>query len=650
MSAMLNPVLESVSGQPRHAQSPMHHAGGWDEFFRYHGIWSPGVRLFRKLGFMAKAMITAAAFLAPVVLLCWHYFGAQMANARFVEHERAGVVYLKQALPLMVALQKPGADQTQQLQRLEQAQQAHGAELGTALAFAALQKAMHHDGLAAAAGPEGPAVMQALLGLLGTAVESSGLILDTETDTFHLVNAVLLRAPTLLQTMARLRETGMRGLAEPAVSANDAQDLAAALALLRADALAMQASVAKAVAHQPVIAALARLDEVQEALQTLTAQAQTLFRPAGGATDASAFAAAADAAALSVGNWALRGSTVLEQRLERRLQEVRQSRNVTLAVLVLGLALAGYFFVAFRKVVDGGIQEVAFHINAMRDGDLTTQPRAWGADEAAGLMLALSQMQDALRGIVQQVRLSSQALVQASGEIASGAHDLSSRTEDSAAQLEKTAAAMEEIAATVQRNEAAVAETSQLAASNAQVAERGGQIIDQVVSTMQGINGASTRIGDIIGTIDGIAFQTNILALNAAVEAARAGEQGRGFAVVAAEVRALAQRSATAAREIKTLVRHSIEHAEGGVRVVQQAGTAMHDMMNGARRVSALLSEVAVGAREQSQGVAQTASAVQDLDNVTQQNAALVEQTAAAAGSLNQQAHDLAGEVSRFRL
>jgi methyl-accepting chemotaxis protein len=306
--------------------------------------------------------------------------------------------------------------------------------------------------------------------------------------------------------------------------------------------------------------------------------------------------------------------------------------------------------VSFDKVLHGGLKEVAFHIDAMRDGNLTTQPRAWGADEAAGLMHTLTQMQASLRTIVGQVRVASDSIVVASNEITSGAHDLSSRTEQSAANLEETASAMEQIAATVRSNEETLAEATKLATNNAQVAEKGGQIIGQVVTTMQGINSASTRIGDIIGTIDGIAFQTNILALNAAVEAARAGEQGRGFAVVASEVRALAQRSAAAAREIKTLITGSIEQVEGGVRVVQQAGTAMTDMVSGARRVRELLAEVAVGAREQTQGVAQTARAVQDLDNATQQNAALVEQTAAAAGSLNQQAHDLATEVSRFKL
>jgi methyl-accepting chemotaxis protein len=293
---------------------------------------------------------------------------------------------------------------------------------------------------------------------------------------------------------------------------------------------------------------------------------------------------------------------------------------------------------------------VAFHINAMRDGDLTTRPRAWGSDEAAGLMQTLADMQASLRKIVSQVRGASSHIVVASTQIASGAMDLSTRTEESAANLQQTAAAMEEVSATVSRGSDTVDQATALAVTNAAAAERGGTVVAQVVETMQGINVASGRISDIIGTIDGIAFQTNILALNAAVEAARAGEQGRGFAVVASEVRALAQRSGAAAREIKTLITASVEQVEGGVRVVREAGQTMTEMQGSARRVRELLEAVAQGSREQTQGVTQSTEAVQELDKVTQQNAALVEQTAAAAGSLKDQAEALAAGVAQFKL
>jgi methyl-accepting chemotaxis protein len=209
---------------------------------------------------------------------------------------------------------------------------------------------------------------------------------------------------------------------------------------------------------------------------------------------------------------------------------------------------------------------------------------------------------------------------------------------------------MEQISATVRRGETLTSEAHGLADANAKAAQNGGRVVGELVQTMQAINTSSGRIGDIIGTIDGIAFQTNILALNAAVEAARAGEQGRGFAVVAAEVRALAQRSATAAREVKALVGESLQHTEGGVRVVQQAGAAIEEIVSSAARVNGRLSEVLVAAREQTTGVTRSAQAVQLLDGATQQNAALVEETAAAAASLRDQAQRLVAQVARFRL
>jgi methyl-accepting chemotaxis protein len=304
----------------------------------------------------------------------------------------------------------------------------------------------------------------------------------------------------------------------------------------------------------------------------------------------------------------------------------------------------------FQKVLDGGMREVAFHINAMRDGNLTTTPRVWGADEAAGVLHALIQMQAALRKIVGQVRSASDNLVHSSGEISAGSLDLSSRTEQAASTLEQSASAMEQIAATVKQTADAAQQAADIAQANAGAAERGGQIIGTMVQTMDEIQQSSRKIGDIIGTIDGIAFQTNILALNAAVEAARAGDAGRGFSVVAAEVRTLAQRAATAAREIKTLISVSVDKVESGTGVVRQAGSTIDEIVGNARRVNDLLAEIASGAKEQFAGVHQTTQAVHAMDQATQQNASLVEETAAAAASLKDQAETLAAEVAAFRL
>jgi methyl-accepting chemotaxis protein len=300
--------------------------------------------------------------------------------------------------------------------------------------------------------------------------------------------------------------------------------------------------------------------------------------------------------------------------------------------------------------MSGGLREVQRHLEAMADGDLTKSPNPWGSDEAARLMISLSNMQHSLRGIVSQVRRSADSIVEASTQIASASADLSSRTEQTAANLEESAASVEQVSATVRSSADNAQQAASLAHSNTKIAERGGEVISRVVTTMEAINTSSSKISEIIGTIDGIAFQTNILALNAAVEAARAGEQGRGFAVVASEVRSLAQRSADAAKEIKVLISGSVQQVHVGTDVVRSAGDTMAEIVTSAKRMGSLLGEISTSATEQSSGIAQVNTSVQELDRMTQQNAALVEETAAAAGSLNQQAHGLAEEVSRFRL
>ena len=319
-------------------------------------------------------------------------------------------------------------------------------------------------------------------------------------------------------------------------------------------------------------------------------------------------------------------------------------------IVLSALTLAGYLFLSFYRVMDGGLKETRRHLRAMTDGDLTTSPSPWGKDEAAGLMLELRNMQEALRGMVLRVRQSSDQIVHSSSEIATGAMDLSARTEQAAANLEESAASMEQVSATAKATAEHTGEASRVASQNAGTAADGGRMMREVVQTMEVIRASSARIGEIIGTIDSIAFQTNILALNAAVEAARAGEQGRGFAVVASEVRVLAQRSAEAAREIKTLIGNSVEQVEKGASVVRHAGETIEAIVTSSQRVNEILGDVASGAREQSLGIGQIGQAVQELDQMTQKNAALVQQTVSAASSMKDQASTLADEVSRFRL
>ncbi|WP_081961192.1 methyl-accepting chemotaxis protein [Aquabacterium sp. NJ1] len=287
---------------------------------------------------------------------------------------------------------------------------------------------------------------------------------------------------------------------------------------------------------------------------------------------------------------------------------------------------------------------------AISHGDLTQQIDTHGQDEISRLLSSMAHMQNGLREMVASVRESSENMLTASTEIAAGNQDLSQRTEQTAANLQDTASSMDELSKTVEHSAESAHVANSLADTASQRAEQGGQVVESVVTQMQDISAASRQIVDIIGVIDGIAFQTNILALNAAVEAARAGEQGRGFAVVAGEVRSLAQRSAEAAKEIKSLIGKSSERVEQGSQKVREAGEVMNEIVDAIRRVTQAMSEIAGATRQQSAGIGQVSQSVTQLDHMTQQNAALVEQSAAAADSLRQQAIDLSKSVQRFQL
>jgi methyl-accepting chemotaxis protein len=326
------------------------------------------------------------------------------------------------------------------------------------------------------------------------------------------------------------------------------------------------------------------------------------------------------------------------------------SRNLMLVLAALALA----FGVVCAWVLTMGIvRPLRTAVDIARkvaDGDLTAQIDATAKDETGQLLLALKDMNTSLLNIVGEVRSGTDSIATSSTQIAAGNQDLSSRTEEQAGSLEETASSMEELTSTVKQNADNARQANQLAASAAQVAVKGGEVVAQVVGTMESINASSNKIVDIISVIDGIAFQTNILALNAAVEAARAGEQGRGFAVVASEVRNLAQRSASAAKEIKTLIGASVEQVNAGSMLVAQAGSTMNDIVDSVQRVSDIITEITAASSEQSVGIDEINRAIGQMDAVTQQNAALVEESAAAAESMQHQAHNLAQVVSVFKL
>lgn len=317
-----------------------------------------------------------------------------------------------------------------------------------------------------------------------------------------------------------------------------------------------------------------------------------------------------------------------------------------IVILILAASVGYWITVSITRPVAKALKLA----NTVASGDLTSRIEVESTDEMGELLQALKQMNESLVRTVNSVKAGTDTIATASGQIASGNADLSSRTEEQASSLEETASSMEELTSTVKQNADNARQANSLAVSASEVASKGGAVVTLVVDTMGAINESSKKIADIIGVIDGIAFQTNILALNAAVEAARAGEQGRGFAVVASEVRNLAQRSAAAAKEIKTLIGDSVEKVDAGGKLVNQAGATMHEIVESVKRVTDIMAEIMAASDEQTAGIEQINQAIAQMDQVTQQNAALVEEAAAASEAMQEQAGNLAQVVSVFKV
>lgn len=331
-------------------------------------------------------------------------------------------------------------------------------------------------------------------------------------------------------------------------------------------------------------------------------------------------------------------------------ETLTQINYLIVALMLLAVAVATFLGISMSKSITAPLLNAVNLARRVAAGDLTAKAEVTRHDEIGDLQQALFEMNQSLIRIVSEVRVGTESIASSSSEIASGNLDLSNRTEAQAGSLEETASAMEELTTAVRQNAENAQQANDLASTASEVAVKGGVVVSEVVQTMAAINDSARKIADIIGVIDGIAFQTNILALNAAVEAARAGEQGRGFAVVAAEVRSLAQRSANAAKEIKALIDDSVDKVETGNRQADQAGSTMSDVVSSIQSVARIMAEITSASREQSTGIEQINRAIGHMDETTQQNAALVEQAAAAAKSLQDQASNLEELVFRFKL
>jgi len=651
-------------------QRPRPRAEGLRSLFRHHGFWSIGVRLFRRMAFVSKAAIISAIFVVVVAQLAFIFVRASNHAIHASERELVGVANVRELVGLLDQAQTlrslvlaAGGKQTpavtEQSSRVDaqltsvESRFAEDPILAEAskfarAAFAPIKAPVDDREEAFSRADE---FVQQLLRLTATVVDSSSLAQDPDADSYHLMLASTQETLQAMRMLGRLRDLGGDALAAGSLTPFQARIIQGDSYVMYAQLELLFARYERVVKANPELGAALGFEEAFKPANAFMRAVRKGPNAEGGPKgDAGAFAAAGQTAVESMAGLTSRSHTALAGLISARIASQQLARNLQLGLAAAGLLIAGYFFYCFYLVTRGGMREVTRHIDAMARGDLSTSPRPWGTDEAADLMLSIRAMQDSLRQLVGQVRDCAGVIVDASSEVSAGAQDLSQRTEKSASSLQQTASAMEQISTTVKHTAARSDESAALGQENARVAGDGGKVIAQVVTTMQGIHASSRKIGEIIGVIDSIAFQTNILALNAAVEAARAGEQGRGFAVVASEVRALAQRSADAAREIKVLINTGAEQAAEGTRVVQAAGATMSQLVQNAQAMSVLLSDVSTATAEQTRGMTEVSAAVAQLDQDTQRNAALVEETTAASVSMSRMAGELAAAAARFVL
>ena len=497
--------------------------------------------------------------------------------------------------------------------------------------------------------------------------------------------AALVVAMVSIVGLAAVRAAGQQQLADSALKVSDrklsvAHEWASLSEVAMVRNVATNISADEAVAasfKQPIADAIAKINELQKEVQALPLDDQDRAQlDKIAAKRKVVLAVSADIKKLKTGGQLDEARTAIDQQFLPASKEyldtlkefaalqaqsginvraeIAAGRRSTVAIaglMVVGVLLAAVVGSVFLiRSIKQPLSE-AIHIAArIAEGDLSTAINTDRHDEFGQLMQSLKTMSASLSRLVSEVRNSTDGITTASTEIAMGNQDLSSRTEQAASSLQETASSMEQLTGTVKHSAQSAQQANHLANTASNAAQRGGQVVSQVVDTMQEIAQSSKKIADIIGVIDGIAFQTNILALNAAVEAARAGEQGRGFAVVASEVRSLAQRSANAAKEIKGLIVNSTERVDSGAQLVGEAGQAMDEIVSAIQRVTDMMQDISASASEQSDGIVQVNQSVNHLDQMTQQNAALVEQSAAAAESLREQASRLAGAVNVFRV
>jgi methyl-accepting chemotaxis protein len=497
------------------------------------------------------------------------------------------------------------------------------------------------------------ALINAQVSLLDDVTNVSGIVLHPQASGYFLQASALHDMPLLTEALGQLRARGAALLAKGDAQAEDKVRIEMLVDLAKARMHQVQKSMALATADNQELesataadlkTAMASTEEAFKLVDERVLKSEKLDYPSG------EFFAVLTSTIDQQYKLIDKSVAELDRELEVGVTTATSQLSFMLASVVLLAVLGVWIMWAVARSITESVLAAGRVANAVAAGDLTVKVSTDGRDEIGDLLRSLSAMNTSLSTVVSSVRSNAESVAIASAQIAQGNQDLSTRTEQQASALQQTASSMEELSSTVKQNADNARQANQLASSASSVAIEGGEVVSEVVSTMKGINESSRRIADIISVIDGIAFQTNILALNAAVEAARAGEQGRGFAVVASEVRNLAQRSADAAKEIKTLITASVTRVEQGTALVDRAGSTMTEVVASIRRVTDIMGEISAASIEQSQGVSQVGEAVTQMDQTTQQNAALVEESAAAAESLNAQAQQLVDAVAVFKV
>jgi methyl-accepting chemotaxis protein len=639
-------------------------------------LLTPVVSLMQRLRLLPKFALVALVFMLPLLLMLALLYAELRKEVTTAERERRGVSYVRELEDMTRLVQQHRALRHMQLsgnaEAKEPALQTQNAVNGKLSTLDAIDKAsgvgVTEPWTAVKQGwravqekadtakakdsyADHTGLIEKMTALNALVADKSGLTLDPQIDSYHLTAALVNSLPGVADVLSQVAGRGAAyidtGLLEP----NEDVMLNSSVMVARRD-LARIPTQFEAVFRenpglraqlQPQLAsvsdALAFLERAQN--EVLNAFNQTSGRQFfdAGAKSIDAIHAAANASA-----------TALDALLEQRIRQYSLRLYLIVALVLGGVAVTSYLLTGFYVSFSRQIEELEHAVERVAAGDLSKSISSNARDEIGCLINAFGQMNGGLAQLVAEVRSGSETITRTSHEIAADNADLSARTESQASSLQQTASSMEELTSIVKQNDRNAAQANQLALSAAQVAHKGGEAVDQMIDTMGAIKQSSYKIIDIIRVIDGIAFQTNILALNAAVEAARAGQQGRGFAVVAAEVRALAQRSAGAAKEIKTLIEGSVKQIEHGNTLAGGAGTTMRDIVSSVQHVAGIMNEIAAASGEQTVGIEQVNQAISRMDEVTQRNVALVEHAAAAADSLRSQALKLSRAVTVFKL